>query len=760
MNIIDSFIVELGIDPKNLTQGQQEAVDSFKRTQNEVTRSSREIERSAEKMGQEIGKVIARVLELSAVLLGARGLTEFAIEINSINAQLGRLAVNLGESPQTLGAWENAAQRLGGSAEKTASTFQGLAKSLYDLTVNGKALPIEFSQLAAFANMSIDPYHGLDKYLNDVAAALKKVHDVDPARANFLAQGLGIDPGTAQLMYQYGAGVSAYVHSLESLSPTNEDIRSAQELQAAWAQLQQTAISLAQDALPKLREVLVPLLNNFSNWISEHKTEIDDTIGNLATWFAELDWEGMARDATAFGNGVGYVVDQLGGLVNVLKILLALWAGGKVLGILRGLGLLGAGAAAGGVAAGGTAAGTAAGGAAVGAGTYAGASSLTGIGGIITALGIATSAWLMTTTSAGGEDRVRPDQAPGPGWWKGGYSPFTYAMLDALRERKTTEPNQRVSVHLFQDRPNVPPPVEPGRGWWKGETTPFSSRMLDYVLNLNGRPVSDANPVPVKPAGTLFPELKGEWGSWWNNVFANSSAYAGPGTTPKDRDTSALPAPTGPMPKSQWWTNEHQAYIYQRLRKEAGLSDAGARGLISRWMNVEAPGGPASYNMIGGGHWGIAQMGQSRLRSSGLKWGDADLAHQMDAIIWELNHTEKRAAEALRSATTFAQGAVGASMYERAEGYNASTGRDYFTDKTLQGVGRVNPVPSNDWYHRGMERVKANSVSNHSSTTTNSTHISELHVHSQAKDAAGIAGDLRKSIERSSVTGLANTGLA
>lgn len=137
--------------------------------------------------------------------------------------------------------------------------------------------------------------------------------------------------------------------------------------------------------------------------------------------------------------------------------------------------------------------------------------------------------------------------------------------------------------------------------------------------------------------------------------------------------------------KSQngWWTKERQQYAYDRLTTEAKLSDVGAKGLISRWANVEAPAGPTAKNSITGGHRGIAQWGQKR--SKGLP-ANADFSVQLDHAISELNGKEKKAGDLLRDATTMEEGAIGASAYERAEGYSARTNRDNFTRTTLAGM--------------------------------------------------------------------------
>jgi hypothetical protein len=128
------------------------------------------------------------------------------------------------------------------------------------------------------------------------------------------------------------------------------------------------------------------------------------------------------------------------------------------------------------------------------------------------------------------------------------------------------------------------------------------------------------------------------------------------------------------------------SHAVDRLMKEAGLSREGAAGLVARWSAIEASGGPASANASG--HVGIGQWDSAR---GGEALRGADFDTQLGHAISELNTTEARAAAQLRSAKTAGEGALGASMFERAEGWNAAAGTDNFTastpvDKVLKAV--------------------------------------------------------------------------
>lgn len=143
-----------------------------------------------------------------------------------------------------------------------------------------------------------------------------------------------------------------------------------------------------------------------------------------------------------------------------------------------------------------------------------------------------------------------------------------------------------------------------------------------------------------------------------------------------------------------WWTPEREAYAVTYLITNGALTPYGAAGLVSRWVNVEAPEGPASRGGYMGRAWGIGQWLGARLTPiDGNPNFDAQLAY----VIQELQAPESpmtgRAYQVLRSAQDADTAARGASMYERAGGFSAATGRDNYTDKTARGV----PIVLANW---------------------------------------------------------------
>lgn len=135
-----------------------------------------------------------------------------------------------------------------------------------------------------------------------------------------------------------------------------------------------------------------------------------------------------------------------------------------------------------------------------------------------------------------------------------------------------------------------------------------------------------------------------------------------------------------------YWTPAIQAYAVSYLMSYGGLPLYGAAGLVSRWANVEAPNGPTSRGGYMGRAWGIGQWLGPRLPPID---GNPSLDAQLAYVIQELNSSEARAAQYVRSAVDADSGAVGASAYERAAGSSTMYPRDNFTNRTAAGIARV-----------------------------------------------------------------------
>jgi hypothetical protein len=722
--IVDSLIVTLGLDPTQFTKGQKEAANAFLKTKQEAEKSGKGIEEASKRAADSISKVTREVLGLYAVFVGARGIKEFIGDLVGADAALGRFSRNLTTSPQTLYAWGAAAERVGGSNEATAATFERIGKALYDLHRNGQALPKEYAQLQALTGMNIDRDHGVDKFLQDTAAALQRLNQIDPSQVHFIAQGMGIDDATANVMIKYGSAIGAYIDQLKKLAPQNDAIKAAQDLQEKWATLQQTAVNLANTILDRLGPQIADLLSKMTDWISKNGDWINSgivkAVGEFADYLKSIDWNAVGQGLKEFGNDAKAVADALGGVVRATEILIGLWAGGKVLGMLGSLRAAASGGAMSAGAAGGT--------------ILPWLGKILGIGG--------AAAYMLNQDTASAPDMKTIKKSNRTLW------EMIFGKADASGHADALQNNPALGAAVL------------GNG---------RDGALDSFLGgtVDGRPISKSNPVPVVAADQ--PSGGGFWsklGSAIGSFFGGGSASSG-ATSAGSSDNSSGPVQAiGPSAGERgWWTKDRQKHAFDRLTKEAGLSPQGAKALISRWMNVEASGGPGEVNSIGA--TGIAQMLGPRKRrllqmaqERGVSFKDYDL--QLSHIIEELNGSEARAGQRLRSAKTAEDGAIGASMFERAEGYNSLTGRDNFTGRTLGGMRGMDKFVGDTLAGAALSsRLSTISNDNRSSTSTTSHQFSvgQINVNApNATDAQGIASKVTDAMVRSTAAATANYG--
>jgi TP901 family phage tail tape measure protein len=170
----------------------------------------------------------------------------------------------------------------------------------------------------------------------------------------------------------------------------------------------------------------------------------------------------------------------------------------------------------------------------------------------------------------------------------------------------------------------------------------------------------------------------------WPSISLGASVGGAPGVWDRVKGWfgggagNSGPHPRGNSGIGGFWSPSIMKHVTERLENEAGLSPMGAAGLVARWAAIEAPGGPTSVNPRSGAS-GINQALGDRLPPGYETWS---LDKQLDYIIKnDLNApAQRRAYEVLRNAKTASQAAAGASMYERAEGFNGVT--DNYTGST------------------------------------------------------------------------------
>jgi hypothetical protein len=250
--VIDSLVVELGLDPSKLTKGQQQALESFKKANESYIRGAKEIEKVTKDAGLSLSDLRNQALGIFTAFSGGRGVIEFAGNIIRSDAAVGRLSRNLGISRQEIAAWQSIATVFGGSGAEMAQTFTAINDAVKGFEI-GKVSPMiqDFRALSTAGGTLIDVNKGTTSVLLAIAANLKAISETDPGRAGLLGRMLGLDSGTYDLFITRSIPqIKELLEKMVSLNKVTKDNGDAfDELEKRIANMGNRAKGIARKAI-------------------------------------------------------------------------------------------------------------------------------------------------------------------------------------------------------------------------------------------------------------------------------------------------------------------------------------------------------------------------------------------------------------------------------------------------------------------------------------------------------------------------------
>src|SRR5215472_3116185 len=152
--VIDSLIVELGLDPKKYDEGLKNSIaarlklaeiedrqqrERDRRQQQSLDAKRRAIEDNNRKIGNAFESTTNKVLAFGAAVIGAASLADFVKQTVTLDANIGRLANNLGVSTEALSAWEGAVRQVGGATGDADQSLQAIVSAREQIALTGNS---------------------------------------------------------------------------------------------------------------------------------------------------------------------------------------------------------------------------------------------------------------------------------------------------------------------------------------------------------------------------------------------------------------------------------------------------------------------------------------------------------------------------------------------------------------------------------------------------------------------------------------------
>ena len=264
MHIVDSLILELGIDlsrferqAKKAEQAQKKLEESGKKAEKAAQSSEKQHKKTAEQMDK-LGKTasgLVRILGHLGIALGALGLLRLASDAAAANQQLENLSRNLGMSRKELQAWQGAATMAGGIEQGLTGYMQKLSGSMTRLVMMGDTsmLPY-FNALGVSMLDSSGKARKLDDVMLDLSDRFSKM---DRVQAYNMGKMMGMDDGTVNVLMRGRSELERMAKAQEKLyRSSDKDVQNSIIFNEKKAYLAQQWASLLQ----MIGDALIPVL--------------------------------------------------------------------------------------------------------------------------------------------------------------------------------------------------------------------------------------------------------------------------------------------------------------------------------------------------------------------------------------------------------------------------------------------------------------------------------------------------------------------
>lgn len=303
MSVIDSLVIELGLDATGMSKGQKQAMEDLRKFERAAEHTGEDVQASGKKASDFFSSVRREALGMFAVFTAGRSLKAFIGDTTKANAQLGYMSHNLSIPAQNLYRMETAAQAAGGAFGEVAQTYAAMQEKLGD--------PRQRADIATiFAKMHVDNWQDSRTHnmRTDIVERLNRAIHENHMNAGVAAgymRSLGLSQGMINEALMGPSDLRRLHANTNAIpTPTPQQLHASQQLYQDWVTLQKQSESLGNS----LTSNLAPGLDQTLQWMLKWERENPNLAGGI----------GLAAGAVRDLNGA------LGGFGGIMTGLLAM----------------------------------------------------------------------------------------------------------------------------------------------------------------------------------------------------------------------------------------------------------------------------------------------------------------------------------------------------------------------------------------------------------------------------------------------------
>lgn len=279
---LDELVVTLSLDPSNFTKGQQEALDSFKKTDDEMSKRLKNLEATNKNVGYSFEGISAAAEGLFTVIAGA-GMASFARDTANSVAATGRLAHNIGEATGELSAFGRVIERNGGNADTAMGSLKGFSDQITRLNTLGQGSPELFNFLGTIGGEAGEgPLATFMKF-----AEWAEKHKDNPQLVNLIGNQGGFDQGTINEAMKGRVQVMKDLAEASKGAIDPNQVEKLTALQGSWVKLDQAIEKTGRDIVTEAAPAITGIATTITGWI-ERNQKLADSLGGIAAAITAL----------------------------------------------------------------------------------------------------------------------------------------------------------------------------------------------------------------------------------------------------------------------------------------------------------------------------------------------------------------------------------------------------------------------------------------------------------------------------------------
>jgi len=260
--IIDSLIVQLGLDAKKF-KGEQERVNKgLKDTGNEAKKTGDKLNQAGKDGAKGFAEASNGLGKLMSLMAAGYVVKKFVTDMVNTNAEIYRFSRNLQQNAKDISAWGNAVEVTGGDARAFRGTLTMLSKAQTELQMTGQSGLIPYFSRFNVAMMDVN---GNARKGTDILLDLAdRMQGMDRTTAFNTLQAMGIDEGTANAMLEGRKSLQALIDKQkEQTAVSNDAARQAEETRKKAVQDALLLTKASNDMTSKMLPAIQKLLEMF-----------------------------------------------------------------------------------------------------------------------------------------------------------------------------------------------------------------------------------------------------------------------------------------------------------------------------------------------------------------------------------------------------------------------------------------------------------------------------------------------------------------